>query len=145
MHELSRVIEAGQVAEFRDESDSHRQLHATEGVQRVNDRAEPPGGDRLVEFLVQALAPVSVCGDRSAIGLEDALLGRGETDDLAQPAQGGRAPRSPPSIPDSMPQQKGLEAELGRLESVKRLFPRPAQVTQSFVWDRWDVDWREVP
>ena len=51
IHELSGVIEAGQVAEFSDGSDSHRQLHATEGLQRVHDRAEPPGGDLLVEFL----------------------------------------------------------------------------------------------
>jgi hypothetical protein len=56
MHELSGVLEAGQVAECRAGSDSHRQLHATEGLQRVNDRAEPPGGDLLVAFLGQALA-----------------------------------------------------------------------------------------
>ena len=52
MHELSGVREAGQVTECRDGSDRHRQLHATEGWQRGNDRAEPPGGDLLVEFLV---------------------------------------------------------------------------------------------
>jgi hypothetical protein len=52
MPELSGGIEAGQVAAFRDGRDRHRKLHATEGVQRVNDRGAPPGGDLLVEFLV---------------------------------------------------------------------------------------------
>jgi hypothetical protein len=44
-----------------------------------------------------------------------------------------------------MPQQKGLEAERGRLEIVECIFPRAAQVTNSFVADRWDIDRREVP
>jgi hypothetical protein len=145
IHELSGVSEAGQVTECSDGSDSHRTLHATEGWQRVNDRAEPPGGDLLVEFLGEALESVSVFGDRADIFLEDDLLGGGGTDDLAQPAQVGRAPSGPTGIPEIMPQQKGFEAELGRLKIVERLCPRTAQVTNSFVLDRWDIDRREVP
>jgi hypothetical protein len=97
------VIEAGQVAEFSDGSDSHRQLHATEGLQRVHDRAEPPTGDLLVAFLFQALEPVSVFDDRPDIFLEDELLGGGGTDDLAQPAQVRRTPSGPAGIPDILP------------------------------------------
>jgi hypothetical protein len=145
MHAWSGVLEAGQVAECSDGSDRHRKRHATEGWQRVNDRAEPPGGDRLVEFLVQALEPVRVCGDRSDIFLEDDWLGGGGTEDLAQPAQVGRAPRGPTGLPDIMPQQKGVEAALGRLEIVERLCPRTAEVANSFVLDRWDRDRREGP
>jgi len=144
MHALSGVLEAGQVPECSDGRDSHRQLHATEGLQRANDRAEPPGGDRLVACLVQALESVSVCGDCSDIFVEDDLLGGSGTNDLAQPAQVGRAPSGPTSIPDIMSQQQGFEAELGRLEIVERICPRTAQVTNSFVVDRWDIDWREV-
>ena len=104
---MSGVIEAGQVAEFSNGSDSHRKLHATEGLQRVHDRAEPPGGDLLVEFLFQTLEPVSLFGDRPDIFLEDDLLGGGGTDDLAQPAQMRRTPGGPTGIADIMPQQNG--------------------------------------
>ena len=145
MHEGSGGIAAGQVAAVSDGSDRHRTLHATEGWQGVHDRAEPPGGDRLVAGLCQALEPVRVCGDRPDIGWEDAWLGGGGTDALAQPAEGRRAPRGPASIPDSMPPQQGGEAALGRLKIVERLFPRAAQVTPSFVLDRWDLDRRAGP
>ena len=144
-HEVSGVLDAGQVTACSDGSDSHRTLHATEGVQRVNDRAEPPSGALLVAFLVQALESVRVCGDRSDLCLEDAVLGGGGTDALAQPAQVGRAPRGPTGIPDSLPQQQGFAAERGRLEIVERLFPRPAQVTPSCGVDRWARDRRAVP
>jgi hypothetical protein len=145
LHELSGVIEAGQVAECSDGSDSHRPLHATEGLPRLNDRAEPPSGDLLREFLVQALEPVRVFGDRPDICVEDDGLGGGGTDDLAQPAQVRRTPSGSAGIAEIMPQQKGFEAELGRLEIVERIFPRTAQVTNRFVLYRWDIDWREVP
>ena len=69
----------------------------------------------------------------------------GGTDDLAQPAQVRRAPGGPTGRAESMPQQTGFEATRGRLESMKRLFPRAAQVTHSCVVDRWDRDRREVP
>ena len=90
-----------------------------------------------MEFLFQALEPVSVFGDRPDICLEDNVLGRCGTDDLAQPAPVGRTPSGPAGIADIMPQQKGFEAELGRLEIVERIFPRTAQVTNRFVLYRW--------
>ena len=145
IHELSRVIEAGQVAELSDGGDRHRQLHTTEGLERVNHRAEPPGGAPLVEFLGKTLEPVGVLGDCPDLCLEDDWLGWGGTDDLAEPAQVRRAPGGPTGIPDIMPQQKGFQAKLGRLEIVERLFTRPTEVTNGFVCDRWDIDRREIP
>jgi hypothetical protein len=145
MHEGSGVIDAGQVAECSDGRDRPGQRPATEGWHRVHDRAAPPGGDLLVEFLFQALEPVRVFGDRPAICLADDVLGGGGTDDLAQPASVRRAPRGPTGIADLLPPQNGVEAELGRLQIVERLFPRAAQVTNRFVLDRWDIDRREVP
>ena len=142
-HEVAGVSEAGQVAECRDGRDSHRQLHATEGVQGVHSRAAPPGGARRVACLFQALEPLRVCGDRPAIFLEDDGRGGGGPDNLAQPAEVRRAPRGPASIPESMPPQKGLEAARGRLKLVARLFPRAAQGPQSCGVDRWDRDRRE--
>ena len=74
-----RVIEAGQVAELSDGGDRHRQLHTTEGLERVNHRAEPPGGAPLVEFLGKTLEPVGVLGDCPDLCLEDDWLGWGGT------------------------------------------------------------------
>ena len=103
IHAWSGVIEAGQVAEFSDGRDRHRQLPATAGGQRLNDRAEPPSGDLLMEVLCQALEPVSGFGDRTAICLEAAVLGGGGTDDLAPPAPVRRTPSGSAGIPDIMP------------------------------------------
>ena len=144
MHALSGGLEAGQGTACRDGRDSHRQLHATEGWHRVNDRAAPPGGALRVAFLGQALASVRVGGDRSDLFWEDDVLGGSGTNDLAQPAQVGRAPPGPTSLPAIMSQQQGFEAERGRLAIVARSFPRTAQVTHSFVVDRGDIDRREV-
>ena len=60
LHEWSGMIESGQVAEFSDGGDSHRQLHATEGLERLDHRAEPPGDDLRLEFLRQTLEPCGV-------------------------------------------------------------------------------------
>lgn len=71
IHEWSGVSDAGQVAECRDGRDRHRTRHATEGWPRLNDRAERPSADRLMACRFQALEPVSGCGDRPDLGLED--------------------------------------------------------------------------
>ena len=145
MHELSGVLAARQVAECGDGDDRHCQLHATEGLQRVNHRAAPPGGDLLVAFLGQPLQPCGVFGDGPDIVLENHVLGGSGTDPLAQPPQGRRAPGGSACIPDILPQEQGFEAQLGRLEVVERLFTRAAEVTNSFGVDRWDINRGEVP
>ncbi len=121
------------------------QLHATEGLERVHHRAKPPGGDLFMEFLVKPLEPFGVLGDRSDICLEDDWLRWGGTDDLAEPAQMSWAPGGPTGIADIMPQQKRVQAKLGSLEIVERIFTRTAQVPNGFVCDRWDIDRREIP
>jgi hypothetical protein len=144
-HEWSGMIDSGQVTEFSDGGDRHRQLHATEGLERLDHRAEPPGDDRLWAFLRKTLEPFGVFGDRPDICLADDLLGGGGTDDLAEPAQVSRAPGGPTGRPDIMPQQNGFPAKLGRLKIVERLFASAAQVTHGVVFDRWDIDRREIP
>ena len=145
LHELSGVIEAGQVAECGDGGDRHGTLHATEGLERVHHRAKPPGCDLFMAFLVKPLEPFGVLGDRSDLCLEDDWLRWGGTDDRAEPAQVSRAPGGPTGRSDIMPQQKRFQAKRGRLESVERLFTRAAQVTTGFVCDRGDIDRREIP
>jgi hypothetical protein len=145
MHEWSGVLDTGEVAEFGDSGDRPRQRHATEGWERVNHRAEPPGGDPLVECLVKTLEPCGVLGDRPDICLADDWLGGGGPDDLAEPAPVRRAPGGPTGRPDIMPPQKGFQAKLGRLAIVERIFTRTAQITQGVVCDRWDIDRGAIP
>ena len=103
LHEWSGVLDAGQVAECRDGRDRPRHLPATAGLHRLNDRAEPPSGDRLMACRCQALEPGSVVGDRPDICWEDDGLGGGGTDDRAQPAPVRRTPRGSAGIPEIRP------------------------------------------
>jgi hypothetical protein len=145
LHEWSGVIASGEVAECSDGGDRHGKRYATEGLERVNHRAEPPGCDRLVECRGKTLEPVGVLGDRSDICLEDDWLCWDGTDDFAEPAPVSRAPGGPTGIADIMPQQKRLQANFGGLESVERICTRAAQVTNGFVVDGWAIDRRELP
>ena len=120
-------------------------LHATEGLECFYYWAEPPGFDVLVECLFKPLEPFGVFGDRPNICLEDDVLRGSGTDNLAEPAQVRRAPGGSACIPDIMPEQKGFEAKLGRLQIVECLFTRTAQVTNGFVFNLGDRDRREIP
>jgi hypothetical protein len=141
---LSRVINAGQGPEFGDEGDSHRQLHATEGLERFHDGVEPPGLDLFVACVFQPREPFGVVGHRPHVFLKDDLRRWGGTDDLAEPAQVRWAPGGPAGLPDRMPEQKGVAAKRGRLHIVERIFPRTAQVTHGCVFDLGDIDRREI-
>jgi hypothetical protein len=145
LHEWSGVIESGEIAECRDGGDRHGQRHATEGLERINHRAESPGGDRLVECLVKRLAPVGVRGDRPDSCLADDGLCWGGPDARAEPAPASRAPGGPTGRAASMSQQQRCQATCGRLEIVERIVTRAAQVTKGVVVDGWDIDRREIP
>ena len=140
LHELSRVINAGQVPKFSAEGGSHRPLHATEGLARCHDGIEPPGWDLCVECLCQPREPFGVFGHRPHIFWKDDWLRCGGTHDRAEPAQVRGAPGGPAGLPDIMAEQTGFEAQLGRLQIVQRIFTRTAQVTHGFIFDCGDID-----
>jgi hypothetical protein len=71
---LSGGLEPGQVAKCGGGGTSSRHLHATAGLERLNDGAEPPGVDLLVEFPYKTLEPFGVVGDSPDIFLEDDQL-----------------------------------------------------------------------
>ena len=58
VHQLSGVVEAGEVAEFGHDGDGDGELHAPQGLERLDDRGKPPGLHLLVEFLFQTLRGV---------------------------------------------------------------------------------------
>ena len=92
MHQFSWGIKPCQVTHFRYQGDGHRELHATQGLQSLDHREQPPGLHVLVECLLE---PLEACGMFlycSDVFLKNNLLrGRG-TDDFREPPQVGRAP-----------------------------------------------------
>jgi hypothetical protein len=143
-HELSGVVKAGQIPEFRDDGDSYGTLPPPQGLQGLDHRLKPPGLHLFVARLVETLQTCGVLVHRPDLFLEDDLLGRGCTDDVSEPAQGGRSPGCLACLADILPQQKRFEPELGRLESPAGIFTRPAQIATGFVFDRGNIDGSEV-
>jgi hypothetical protein len=94
-HELSGVIETGEVPEFRHRGDRHRALDTTQGLERVDHRVEAPRFDLGVARLVKTLEACGVFVDRADIFLADEVLRGCGTADLCEPPQVGRAPGGP--------------------------------------------------
>jgi hypothetical protein len=55
VQELSGVIEPGEVAEFGHGGHCDSELHPASGLERVDDRGQPPGLPLVCEFLFQTL------------------------------------------------------------------------------------------
>jgi hypothetical protein len=71
LHELSGMINAGEVSEFSDHGDRHRELDAASGLKGLDHRRQAPGVDRLVERWFKPLEAFGVRGDRPHLFLED--------------------------------------------------------------------------
>jgi hypothetical protein len=137
------VVEAGEVAEFGDGGDSHRPLHATEGLERFHNGGKPPGVDVFVACVCQPLAPFGVFGPGPDLCVKDAGLRGGGPHDLAEPTQGRWAPGGPAGRAAILPEPTGVEATFGRCQIVERSCTRTAQVTHGFGCDRGDIGRRE--
>jgi hypothetical protein len=144
-HELSRVLEACQVAEFSDEGDGHRELDAAHGLESLDDGIQAPGLDLVLEFGLEALEAFVVFGNAPDILLEDHLLSRSRTDHLTEPTQMRRPPGGTAFITDILTQQKGLQTALGGLEIPDGILAGAGQVADGLVLDLGDVDRREIP
>src|SRR5215470_5720468 len=144
IYQLSRVLKPGEVTEFGYSSHCDRGLHPTESLERVDDRGEAPGRHLVGKFLVQTRQPFGVFGDRTDVLLEHDLLCRGGTDDLAEPSEVGWSPGGSARITDIVPQEKGFQPKLRGLQITDGIFTRPAQVSNRFILNRWDIDRGEV-
>jgi hypothetical protein len=85
-HERSGVLETSQVAECGDEGDGHGELHATHGLEGLDDRGETPALALLSEVRLTALESFIMFRHCPDILLEDELRGGGRTDDCRPPA-----------------------------------------------------------
>ena len=114
-------------------------------MEGVDHWGEPPGLDLGGQVLLQALKTGRVVGERVPVVLKDDLLGRGGTDDLAEPSEGSRAPGGWACRAAILAQKKRFEPKLGRLESTEGLVTRSAQVPNRFIRYRRDVNRGQVP
>ena len=139
------MLAPGEVAECG--SGSHRagQLYPTQGLERVDDRGEPPGLYWIYAFVFQTRQPFGVVGHRADVFVEHALLRRGGTHHFAEPPEGSGAPGGLARRTDIVPQEKGLEPKLRGLQITDDIFTRPAQVPKRFILHLGHVDRGEVP
>jgi hypothetical protein len=121
-----------------------RAMHPAQGLQRLDHRVQAPRCDVLLELLFPTLQACRVFGDRPDVVLEDHLLRRGGTDDFAEPPEVGRAPGRLARIAEIVPEQKGFETELRRLEVANGVFTSPTQITDGFIFHGGDVDGSEI-
>jgi len=144
MHELSRGVEAGEIAACGHWGHRHSDLHPAPGLEGVDHRGQPPGLARGVECWFQTWKPFGVLGDGSDVCMAHHLLGGRGTDRLAEPPQVGRAPGGPARIPHIRPQQNRFAPKLGGFESADGICTGPAQVTNGVVLHPGDVDRGQV-
>ncbi len=98
--QLTRVVKAREITELGDDGDRDEELHAAQGVQRLDDRIEPPRGRALEEFRFEALEAIDLFIDSPHGFLKDDLLRRRRTHDLRQvPAVGVVPGRAPDVVP----------------------------------------------
>ena len=145
MHEWSGILEARQVAEGGDHGHGHRALDTPQSLEGLDHGGQAPGLHLFVECECETPQTFRLCRDGLDIFLTDHGRRWGRTDDLAEPAQGGRAPVSSPRIADSMAEHEGLEPPLGRLQLPQGLFPRPVPGAERFIVDGGDVDRGRAP
>jgi hypothetical protein len=82
--QLSRRIEAREVAEFGDDGDRDEPLDPAQGLQRLHDGIKPPGWAALEELCLEPKEPIDLLVRRAHRLLEHDLLRGGRTDDLRE-------------------------------------------------------------
>jgi hypothetical protein len=90
-HELSGVVNARQLTQFRDASDGHGAWHAPQGVKGLDHRLQAPGVPLLLEGLFETLQACGVLVHRPDRFREDDWRRRGGTDRFRAPAPVGWA------------------------------------------------------
>jgi hypothetical protein len=93
-----------------------------------------------VECLVEPLAAFGVCGERTALFLQDDGLRWGRADHCRTPPERGWAPMGWARGAAIVAKQERFEAKLHGLQSAEGLVTGPAEVAYGFVFPRGDRD-----
>ena len=144
-HQLTWIIEAGQIAEFRDNGYGIDEADSTHGLKRIDDWREVPAFNLLFEHELKAFDPMGAFGNGIDVLLEDDLLrGRGH-DPIGKPAQMGFSPVGSALIANAVPQQKRLESLPGGLLIEHGILSGAGQIAYCLIIDIGYVDRREIP
>jgi hypothetical protein len=139
-HQVSRLVEAGEVTTLSAGRDGHDQRHATQGLEGLDPGMKAPGVHLRLKCLCHTLEAFGVCGHRAAICLKGDGLSRCVTDDGTPPPPVGWAPRGPARRATRVAEEKGVEPARGGVASAEGLFASPAAVAERFVCHRGDSD-----
>jgi hypothetical protein len=115
-------------------------LHTAQGLQRFDHWGEAPGFALLVACVFETLQPCRLCVDRAAIFVEHDVLGRGRTAHCREPPEVSRVPGGLARRAEVVPQQKGLQTQLGGVELTEPIFTRPTQITPGCLFTLGDRD-----
>src|ERR1700677_75399 len=108
-HHLARIVEAGEIAHFRYDSDGRDEGHATHCLERLNDGRHGPSWNQILDLFRQASDPLFGVMHGVDIVLQDNLLDRVVEANRRQPAAIGQRPTFLSGIDTAMPQQKPLQ------------------------------------
>ena len=139
-----RRVEAGQVAELRDDGERDDPLHPPQRLQRFDDGIASPARREVLELGFDPREALDLFIDGAHAFLEDDLLGGRRTDDFCEIPLVGRVPVGAPHVVQPEPEEKGLQSELGIRQGDPRGVARSAQITNRFILHGGHVDGGEV-
>jgi len=142
--ELAGVVEACEVAKFRDQRGGDRVLDAAQGLEGLDERCEARSWDEVGELCLEALEAVDLFADGAQGLLEDDLLGGRGANDFGEVAQVSVIPVGAAGVVEAKTEEKGFEAELRGLQGDHGGLAGAAEVAKGFVLDGRDVDGVEV-
>ena len=145
MHQLSRVLDTCQVAQFRPGRHGHRARDTAQGLKGVDHGSEAPGCALRVACECQTPETFTLCSDGLDVCLQDALRRRCGPDHRAEPAQVSGTPGGSTGRAESVPEHEGCAPQLGRLQSSQGLCTRPTQVADGFIVNGGHRHGGEVP
>jgi hypothetical protein len=145
MQQLSRVLEACQVAQLRPGRHGHGALDPAQGLEGFDHGSAAPGFDLLGECEFETPSTFRLLSDGLDVFLKDERLRRCRTNHLDEPSQVSGTPGGPAGRAASVPQSEGLETQLGCLQIPEGLVPCPTQGAERCIVEGRDRDRGEVP
>lgn len=139
-HELARVLEAVDVAQFTDGDHGGDELEAAEGHEGLDGGFEAPGIQEQKHGSLDPLDAGMIGSDALKVFFEDGLHGRVRQDQFAQVTHMGLAPVSLTVVAVAVAQEEGLEAMAAAAQVIDGIGASAAEIADGFIGGLGDVD-----